>query len=124
MDIFLLYLFTRVDPLMVFLACSAFALAMAALFIYINSDMGSWRDNHREKEIAEKKLAMQFLKAAIPFVVALVVIPSQKDLALILAGYGVIEVAKSETAGRLASKSVRLIEQTLDGYLKKAEDKK
>lgn len=112
MEILLLYLFTRLGPLHAVFDVGLFG---GAISVYAS---GAWYFIHDKPAIARS-----FIKVSVALlvlsIVGKVLIPTQKDAALILAGYGVIEIAKSETAGRLASKSVQLIEQTLDGYLKK-----
>ena len=55
-------------------------------------------------------------------VVILVLVPDQKQATFILAGTGVIEAAKSDTAKRIAGKSVDVVEKYLDEMLK--EEKK
>ena len=57
-------------------------------------------------------------------VLVTVAIPTQKDAMLILAGTGVIQAAKTDTAQRLAGKSVQVIEKALDDYLKQTTKEK
>lgn len=116
MEIFLLYLWTRLDAIQGLLITASIFLGIGALFSCI---FRTFPD-----EVISAK-AGEYTKPLIRWLVVVALIaatvPSKQDALFILAGTGVIEVAKSETAGRLASKSVQLIEQTLDGYLKKAE---
>lgn len=116
MDVFLLYLWTRLDALQTVAFGAALCLAMAIFAILMS-----------EGDVLEsdggKKWVKRFVIVGFVGIFAVVIIPSKKDAALMLAGYSVIEIARSETAGRLASKSVQLIEQTLDSYLKKPEGK-
>lgn len=51
-------------------------------------------------------------------------IPSKKDAMFIAGGIGVIEAARSETAQRIASKSVGVIERFLDDMNSKTKDAK
>ena len=57
-------------------------------------------------------------------VLCTVAIPTQKDAMFILAGTGVIQAAKTDTAQRLAGKSVAVIEKALDDYLKQTTKEK
>jgi Na+/phosphate symporter len=116
MDIFLLYLFTRLGPLHTALFV-AIAITGVGIFISALAPMG---ESQQFKDDCAKWRSRSIV-AFLLFGAVKVFIPTQSDAALILAGSAVIDVAKSETAGRLASKSVQLIEQTLDGYLKKPE---
>lgn len=112
MSIFLIYLFTRLPFIIgiakAFAIISAILTAMGAAF-YAESFNGG----EAEKRFM-KKCFITFLCS----IAVIGIVPSQKDAAIILAGYGVIEAAQSETAKRIAGKSVDLIEQTLDSYLK------
>lgn len=52
-------------------------------------------------------------------IVGAVLVPTSKDAMFILAGVGVIEAAKSDTAKRLTGKSVQVIEDFIDEQLAK-----
>lgn len=123
MDIFLLYLFTRIDNLQMTLLLVLVGIFVWCLANFISTDIDSWGESRAANKKATNEAIKKRMRWTIPLIVALVVIPGQKDMAIILAGSAVLDVARSETAGRLASKSVQLIEQTLDGYLKKPEGK-
>ena len=47
-----------------------------------------------------------------------ITIPSKEDMKFIIAGTGLIEVSKTDTAQRMASKSVQVVEQYIDFILK------
>lgn len=114
MEMFLLYLFTRLDVLVVVLALTVgISLGCAALCFPIGTDMCG------EEKIAVKKWQKRFGIVAFIALPFLVLTPSQKDAAIILGGWAVLQAAKTDTAQRLASKSVQLIESTLDKYLAK-----
>lgn len=119
MDIFLLYLFTRLNPLHAALFIVAFLTGIGALVAVIGCVVTTFDESFEDHRKPWRALAKVIVPVFLVVGAVKVLLPTQKDAALILAGYGVIEVAKSDTAGRLASKSVQLIEQTLDGYLKK-----
>ena len=114
MDILLLYLFTRLDALhttVVFLFIICFFILV--ILVLVHNDL-----NEEYKIKSLKSIKRVFIIGLIGAFLA-IVIPRQQDAAFILAGYGVLEVVRSDVAKRLAGKSVELIEQTLDGYLKK-----
>lgn len=113
MEIFLLYLFTRLNIILTF-AGIGLAILLLGLFmtvIVLDDAPEAWK---------------RFQRWRVMFYICLgivVVVPTQESAAMVLGGYAVLEAAKTETAGRLASKSVQLIEQTLDSFLKKEEKK-
>ena len=113
MDILLLYLFTRLDAIQGLCAAAVLVGGCSAYFLIVFQ---------HETGPEGKKWMKRTIVAAVMGGVCMVLVPTKKDAALILAGWGVIEIARSETAGRLASKSVQIIEQTLDGYLKPKAD--
>ena len=119
MDIFLLYLWTRLDQIS-FTLGTLFLLCCGVLAASVLSRMFCF-DQHEREESWE--FWGPWVKKAIwvgGVILAInIIIPTQKQAAIILAGSAILDVAKSEAAGRIASKSVQLIEQTLDGYLKK-----
>lgn len=122
MDIFLLYLFTRLDAFIFLLLFGAGMGGVVVLACAIGLD-DTWDHLKPERKTALRAWRTRGIVIASVFLLFAALVPTQKDAALILAGSAVIDVAKSETAGRLASKSVQLIEQTLDGYLKPKEAK-
>jgi hypothetical protein len=48
-----------------------------------------------------------------------IITPTQKDVALILAGSTIMSIARTDEAQRITSKSVRVVEQYLDALLTK-----
>lgn len=111
MEIFLLYLFTRLTVINNVLSLVAILGTILGVMVLAFS----LAETRTESGV---KIGKRMIVAGVVAVFGLVIIPTQKDAAVILAGWGVLEIAKSETAGRLASKSAQLIEQTIDGYLK------
>ena len=112
MDIILLYLWTRLDQ---------FFFAMWVVFIGAILMLGGvWlvRLVREDSTIGDS----YFRKAWWTIIAVLslnMIVPTKSSVALILGGSAVLEAARSDSARRIASKSVQLIEQTLDGYLKK-----
>ena len=124
MEIFLLYLFTRLDPLNH--ALTGFAVVSSICIFIALMFFPFWNDPYFIGNDFVQLGRKWFRRVCIALVIAgigAIAVPTQKEAAIILAGYGILEVAKSESAQRLAGKSVELIEQTLDGYLKKPEKK-
>lgn len=119
MEIFLLYLFTRIPAIKGMLFLCALLLFALGSVKFIDTD-GKYGLTDAEKAPLFKDAKRWMLWAILPVILGGLV-PSKEDVGLILAGSAVLEVAKSETAGRLASKSVQLIEQTLDGFIQKKE---
>lgn len=114
MEMFWLYMFTRLDAILVtsltVLIVSGCAFCVAGFV---------WAMEGFDDEFSGPKLLTQRGgKAMVIAGVVLMLTPSQKDVAVMLAGSAVLHAARTPEAGRIASKSVQLIEQTLDAYLK------
>lgn len=76
-------------------------------------------------ELAGDEMAAFYKKLAKPlilFVLIAVFIPSKQTAYTMLAAYGLQEIAQTEEAKRVGSKSIQVIEKALDEYL--TEDKK
>jgi hypothetical protein len=111
MDIILLYLFTRLEAVSFTVG---FFFTAGIVFVMVGWLIRGVTENSK---LLPGEMRFAYWVIAISLAANLI-IPTQKQAAIILAGSAIIDVAKSETAGRLASKSVQLIEQTIDGYLK------
>ncbi len=116
-ETFMLYLFTRLDTLNGILAVigvltvfATIASIVIACFLHSN----------------DEKYPTFFHKLWFACSVALlfnIAVPTQKDVALILAGSTIMSIAKTDEAQRITSKSVRVVEQYLDALLKDKEKK-
>jgi len=116
-ETFMLYLFTRLDSLNGILAflgvCITLATAASlavACFLLAN----------------DEKYPNFFHKlwlACSAVLLLNIVVPTQKDVALILAGSTIMSIAKTDEAKRITGKSVRVVEQYLDALLKDKEKK-
>ena len=111
MDIFLLYLFTRLDALHDAAITVVVFGGMACLFLVMAVHI------FEEKSCMKWAWRTGYLAVAAAFLA--IAVPTQKDALFILAGVGVLEVAKADATKRIASKSVQVIEQFLDERLKK-----
>ncbi|HML83334.1 MAG TPA: hypothetical protein PKE37_16390 [Thiomonas arsenitoxydans] len=113
---FTLYLLTRLDAIVwaalilmvLFPAASAFVLVVG-----YDSD----------KLDRAKPLARKLLVAAACSLFVAVFTPSQKDALFIAGGAAVIEAAKSETAQRVAGKSVEAVERWLDSVMQEEKNR-
>lgn len=70
------------------------------------------------KEELSLKVAGPYWKPLALCVVMALLVPSKDDAIFIIAGTGVIEAAKTDSAKRIAGKSVAVIEKYLDSALK------
>lgn len=111
MDIFLLYLWTRLDT---FSALSTavmgfgfFATALATA-IWLAEDLP-----------LAKTVSIASAKVCIGAGIIFLIIPSEKDVAIIAGGWAVKQVATSEGAQQLSSKTFALINGKLDEELAK-----
>jgi len=121
-SLWILYWITRLDTLIQTLSwvqglAGALFLALGFLRI-VSSDL----------EVEEKALAKKWMPVfATVFILTSATkpfIPSKEDAMLIAAGVGITEAVKSETAQRLASKSVAVVEKWLDEQTKDKQEKK
>jgi hypothetical protein len=107
-ETFMLYLFTRLDSF-------NGALGFAALFLFIASLIALWVTLFETKRPFFNKIWWLFAV----LMVLNIITPTQKDVALILAGSTIMSIARTDEAQRITSKSVRVIEQYLDALLTK-----
>lgn len=115
-----LYLLTRLDGI-ICLAWMTLVIGGTCWGMYLMAtyDQFLFMDEDREEKRAR---VWPLWKLFAGCVVILVLVPDQKQATFILAGTGVIEAAKSDTAKRIAGKSVDVVEKYLDEMLK--EEKK
>ena len=112
-ETFMLYLFTRLDSLNGILAflgvCITLATAasLAVACFLLANDENYPRFFHKLWIACSAVLLLN------------IIVPTQKDVALILAGSTIMSLAKTEDAKRITSKSVQVVEQYLDAFLKK-----
>lgn len=112
-----LYWITRLDSLgtlfLILASVSTFATAICVMS-YINSGEGFYKKADEQARKTCKRYGMFFAFLVLTFSTAKALMPSKEDAYFIAAGVGITEAVKSETAQRLASKSVGVIEQWLD----------
>lgn len=112
-----LYWITRLDSigtLFVFLIV-VFALFTAVCAVVYGCEAGSVYSKPNQSILkTSKRWGVVFVLLALLFSTAKALMPSKEDAYFIAAGVGITEAVKSETAQRLASKSVGVIEQWLD----------
>lgn len=117
MDLFLLYVWTRLDPIVGVLMISTLVLAISIIanVIFSCDEIGD-----RKKQLIDIRKKLFF---AISFTIAgAVLIPNSKDSLLIMGGSAVLDAARSDSAKRIASKSVELIERAIDRHLKEKKE--
>lgn len=127
MDIFVLYLWTRLDVIGV-IAWTVFIIGgIASGALYIQFLISNDERDYSEKAAQTADRTKQHLYKALKFTVAAVVvaalIPSQKDAAIIAGGWAAKQVVTSDTARTLSSKTLALIEGKLDEELEKLTTK-
>ena len=127
MELILLYLFLKLDTIQTLFSLSAIVFACLSFGSYafaiadkITGGTGSkgWASRSRMFSHSRKTVWVMVL-----FVLLVVAIPTTKQAAILMAGWGVLEVVKSEKVGKLASRSLVIIEKHLDEYLKGLEGK-
>ena len=112
---FTLYLITRLDTI----GCVALLLAVLFAIVAVFVLAVGYEFNNFDRA---KTNARKLLIAATCSLFVAVFTPSQKDALFIAGGSAVIEAAKSETAQRVASKSVEAVERWIDSVM--PEEKK
>jgi len=116
-ETFMLYLFTRLDSLngvLAFLGVCivlATAVSLAVACFLLANDENYPRFFHKLWIACSAVLLLN------------IIVPTQKDVALILAGSTIMSIARTDEAQRITSKSVRVVEQYLDALLKDKEKK-
>jgi hypothetical protein len=120
-NMFILYLFTRLDQVLFF----ADLISIFGTIIFGVSIIGYFsctpdprysEDSRDHDEILQKNWLIIIKKCrwlAVVYVL-LIIVPSKEDVKFIIAGTGLIEIAKTDTAKEIASKSVSIVEKYLD----------
>lgn len=112
-EIFMLYLFTRLDALSVVLGLLCIALGITTVITMIMAAIMTSDGDEFPK---------MFIKIwyVFGFIVFLnIVVPTKQDVAVILAGSTLMSIARTEEAQRITGKSVQVVEQYLDALLEK-----
>lgn len=120
-NMFILYLITRLDPILsfatLFSIIGTFLLFISLLgYFMCTPDTRYSKDSRDHDEILQKNWLIIIKKCrwlAVVYVL-LVIVPSKEDVKFIIAGTGLIEIAKTDTAKEIASKSVSIVEKYLD----------
>ena len=103
---FTLYLITRLDAIGATTLILSLVLAIVALVTF------SWGVSEGKLDKAQPRVRKLLIVAICSFIIS-VLVPSQKDAMFIAGGVGVLEASKSETAQRVANKSVEAVERWL-----------
>jgi chromate transport protein ChrA len=110
-ETFMLYLFTRLDSFNRVLVVGGVFLLIGTVITVIVA-IGLKTDGDEYPKIFHR------IWAAFALIVLFnIVVPTQKDVALILAGSTIMSIARTDEAQRITSKSVRVVEQYLDALL-------
>ena len=127
MELFLLYLWTRLDAAQGFLfACIVLCAVIIGhcLYLLLNDgenyrpqDIEEWRKLY--KKLYEKRMA-KFIALGIFVLALLMALPSKKDAAILVGGYYVLQAANSPIAGVLATR----LQQEVLNYLQSSGVKK
>lgn len=121
-EIFMLYLWTRLDVIQVTLVIALVAAVFALGFCLIAIDFNS--EFSKDKAEAWKKTAKRVIPWVVGITITLIIIPSKKDAAIIAGGWLVKEAATSEVAKTIGERTYKLIVGKLDEELSKLEGSK
>lgn len=130
MEYFLIYLFVMIERIGSLLSSGSVLVVIPCMFIgavlffsamrAIDYDFNDvWENQHIAKF---RKVAYTSLVIGLFMVTASKLIPSQKDLAIIVASGVTYEVITSDTGKRLGSKAIDLLEKKIDDALKDTPD--
>lgn len=125
MELFLLYLWTRLDTVQIFLYIALFtsiATSVSAGIAYLDNNCMSFGESYKQAAKTSIDVFKMSLKAVVGLAIAILIIPSQKDAAIIAGGWLTKEIATSKTAQEIGSKTLQLIQDRLDFELKKVQD--
>jgi hypothetical protein len=114
-ETFMLYLFTRLGTLNGVITAGALLLLTATIISIFVICMMCAEDIGGQYPKAFHKVWAAFAV----FTLLNIITPTQKDVALILAGSAIMSIARTDEAQRITSKSVRVVEQYLDALLTK-----
>ena len=113
----MLYLFTQLDTLNTMITVISVLLLIAT----ISSAVGACFMHSNGEEYP--KVFHKIWIALAVITVLNIITPTQKDVAIILAGSTIMSIPKTDEAQRITSKSVKVVEQYLDALLKDKEKK-
>lgn len=120
MDIFLLYLWTRLDAIQLILVLVSIAGLLALIYTVLTWAIPSYDQDAKEFGVLSRKIAKYL---SIP-VIVLVLIPSQKDATIIAGGWAAKQIATSGEAKQISAKTLALINGKLDVELMNLESSK
>jgi len=106
-EIFLLYVLTRLDIINTVAGVVAFFGFTAIGFIMIGLTVENVWSKYRH-------IVTTYIWIPVIATLVVIIVPDKKEAMFIVAGTGVIEAVKSDTAQRLAGKSVQIVENYLD----------
>lgn len=130
MELFLLYTWTRLNTLneMIFFIFICLLTFSGILLIYGDSQKNLYDYNKESSGFKKGVAAHQLLKKLLlPLSICItlhILVPSQKDVAIIAGGWIVKEAVQSEIAQQIGDKTYKLIMGKIDQELEKLEPKK
>ena len=118
-DMFLLYLLTRLEAikLLCLFVCLGYFIITVIWFLMSLDDSSYYSSKAKEKMSDTSKLYIPIIST-----ILLVLLPTKEDMMFVVAGTGIMEIAKNEDIKRIAGKSVTIFEKYLDDMMK--EEKK
>lgn len=122
MELFLLYLWTRLDALNLLLLLSTLVVGLAAL---IMNSMHHFATEYDAQERAFQQASKYHNKALFLFIVSCVfttMVPSKEDAAILAGGWLTKEIITAPQTQEVGSKLYKLINQKLDEQLAQQED--
>lgn len=130
MELFLLYAWTRLNTLneMIFFIFMCLLALSLMLLIYGGCQKDVYAYNKESSGFKQGVAAHQLLKKLLlPLSICItlyILVPSQKDVAIIAGGWIVKEAVQSEVAQQIGDKTYKLIMGKIDQELEKLEPKK
>ena len=112
----LLYLFTRVNVL---LTASVVLIALGGMAMFIGAMFANIERGHGPSEIFAANWFKTIRNCIIACFVVLIIVPSQRDLAIIVGGTLAVHAAKSDTARKILDLANQVLDEELNKRTKK-----
>ena len=116
MEAVLLYLFTRVDVL---LTISVIVIILGGMAMFFSAIFSNIEKGQGPAEILASKWFKTGRNCLIACVAVLVIVPSQRDLAIIVGGTLAVHAAKSDTARKIVDLANQVLDEELEKRAKK-----
>jgi len=124
MELFLIYLWLKLDGLSIFLGISSSLLVILTLLLFIPRAIENWEDNSTEEEKRWIKRHNHMMWASVLGIVLALFTPTSKEVAILVGSNIALDAAKSPEGIKVASLLRHKANELLDAELQKLTPKK